>query len=150
MKQHFLSVCVPLVYVDFAGDDIRNLYRQNYIEVKNVFQVQFRNVKVFYGLFNETSSSIQVPRLSTVALSRLMIQLRFFSSKSIGPRYQNLVSNCHSSAKPWDIPQLAQGQTPSLAIVADTVDKHLTFLGYSDDWRARPAIFALPYKVCKT
>nr|XP_022304433.1 uncharacterized protein LOC111111636 [Crassostrea virginica] len=138
--------CVPLVNVNFTGDEIINLSQQSYIQVDGVSQVESGLAYVTYGFFNGMSSSIQIPRLNAVALPRLRIQIRFFASTPANSRYQVLVSNCRSKAKSWDIPEVAENQSPSLAIIADTVDYHLTFLGYSDDWKVRPVLFRLPYK----
>ena len=144
----FLSLeCVPLVNVNFTGDEIINLSQQSYIQVDGVSQVESGLAYVTYGFFNGMSSSIQIPRLNAVALPRLRIQIRFFASTPANARYQVLVSNCRSKAKSWDIPEVAENQSPSLAIIADTADNHLTFLGYSDDWKVRPVLFRLPYKV---
>lgn len=117
------------------------------MQLNNVQQVDSGIANVSYGWFNGQSSSIQIPRLNAVALPRLKIQLRFYASMPSNSRYQVLVSNCRSSAKPWNILDVAQDQSPSLAIIANTLDQHLTFLGYSDDWKVTPVTFHLPYKV---
>lgn len=144
---HCLPECVPIVHVDFNGDHIINLSHESYLQINNVQQVESGIPDVTYGLFNGQSSSIQIPRLNAVALPRLKIQLRFYASMPSNSRYQVLVSNCRSSAKPWNILDVAQDQSPSLAIIANTLDQHLTFLGYSDDWKVTPVTFHLPYKV---
>eukprot|EP00105_Crassostrea_gigas_P024923 XP_011445343.1 PREDICTED: uncharacterized protein LOC105340823 [Crassostrea gigas] len=138
--------CVPIVNVDFHGDHIINLSHESYLQLNNVQQVDSGIANVSYGWFNGQSSSIQIPRLNAVALPRLKIQLRFYASMPSNSRYQVLVSNCRSSAKPWNILDVAQDQSPSLAIIANTLDQHLTFLGYSDDWKVTPVTFHLPYK----
>lgn len=135
------------MHVDFNGDHIINLSHESYLQINNVQQVESGIPDVTYGLFNGQSSSIQIPRLNAVALPRLKIQLRFYASMPSNSRYQVLVSNCRSSAKPWNILDVAQDQSPSLAIIANTLDQHLTFLGYSDDWKVTPVTFHLPYKV---
>ncbi|XP_062574447.1 fibropellin-1-like [Saccostrea cucullata] len=144
-KDYILSRCSSLVYLDFRGDRIKDVYHQSYVEVKNVMRINTSEPDDTYAFFNGRSSSIRIPRFSAVALRLLTIQIRFFALP-FGPRYQVLISNCRSSAKPTGIIEL-QNQTPSVAIVADTKDEHLTLLGYSEDWRVRPAILTLSYKV---
>lgn len=145
-----LSECIPLVNVDFKGDHIINLSQQIYIQINNVNKILLDTSDVPYGFFNGQSSSIQIPRLDSVALPRLQIELRFLIPLPITSstsKYQVLASNCHSSAKPWDLFELTQDLTPSLAIIANTVDQQLLFLAYSDDLSVEPAKFYLPYEV---
>ncbi|XP_048750231.2 uncharacterized protein LOC125662088 [Ostrea edulis] len=139
--------CTPMVNVSFTGERIINLSHESYIQVENVTRGKSEKSNTWFGIFNGKSSSIQIPRFSAVALPRLTIKMSFFSENSTGSRYQILVSNCRSSANPWNIPEVVSVQTPSVAIVVDTVDKELTFLGYSDDDTAMSAVFTLPFKV---
>lgn len=139
-----------MVNVSFTGERIINLSHESYIQVENVTRGKSEKSNTWFGIFNGKSSSIQIPRFSTVALPRLTIKMSFFSENSTGSRYQILVSNCRSSANPWNIPEVVSVQTPSVAIVVDTVDKELTFLGYSDDDTAMSAVFTLPFKVCRS
>ncbi|XP_065929947.1 uncharacterized protein [Magallana gigas] len=141
--------CIPLVNVDFKGDHIINLSQQIYIQINNVIKVLFETTDSSYGFFNGRSSSIQIPRLDSVALPRLQIELRFLMSPattSSTSKYQVLASNCHSKAKPWDILEVTQDLTPSLAIIADTVKQQLLFLAYSDDLNVKPVKIYLPYE----
>lgn len=145
-----LSECIPLVNVDFKGDHIINLSQQIYIQINNVIKVLFETTDSSYGFFNGRSSSIQIPRLDSVALPRLQIELRFLMSPattSSTSKYQVLASNCHSKAKPWDLLKVTQDLTPSLAIIADTVKQQLLFLAYSDDLNVKPVKIYLPYEV---
>lgn len=138
-----LSECIPLVNVDFKADHIINLSQQIYIQINNVIKVLFETTDSSYGFFNGRSSSIQIPRLDSVALPRLQIELRFLMSPattSSTSKYQVLASNCHSKAKPWDLSEVTQDLTPSLAIIADTVNQQLLFLAYSDDLNVKPVI----------
>lgn len=145
-----LSECIPLVNVDFKADHIINLSQQIYIQVNNVIKVLFETSDSSYGFFNGRSSSIQIPRLDSVALPRLQIELRFLMSPATTSsisKYQVLASNCHSKAKPWDLSEVTQDLTPSLAIIADTVNQQLLFLAYSDDLNVKPVKIYLPYEV---
>lgn len=75
------------------------------------------------------------------------IELRFLMSPattSSTSKYQVLASNCHSKAKPWDLLEVTQDLTPSLAIIADTVKQQLLFLAYSDDLNVKPVKIYLP------
>lgn len=143
-----LSECIPLVNVDFKGDHIINLSQQIYIQINNVIKVLFETTDSSYGFFNGRSSSIQIPRLDSVALPRLQIELRFLMSPattSSTSKYQVLASNCHSKAKPWDLLEVTQDLTPSLAIIADTVKQQLLFFAYNV--KMLPVKIYLPYEV---
>lgn len=83
-------------------------------------------------------------------LTQWLFELRFLMSPattSSTSKYQVLASNCHSKAKPWDLSEVTQDLTPSLAIIADTVNQQLLFLAYSDDLNVKPVKIYLPYEV---
>jgi hypothetical protein len=142
-----------MVDVNFEGWRIRNRNRKNHIDWENVSSTKYKNRDLWYGIFNGKTSRIQVPGLSAVSPPLLMINMTFYPDKSPDGfkdnRYQTLLSNCHTSALQWMETDVLPNDIPSVAIVLDTTDKQITFLGHTDDASTKPALFTLPYTVCK-
>jgi hypothetical protein len=138
-----------VVDVNFAGTKIENKVNEGYIEGKHVATGISRELETYFGIFDRKSSRIQIDRLSQVPFKRLTINMSFYWDGPTTPKYQTLVSTCRSSLKPWKIPEVAASPTSSLAIMVNTEEKQVIFLGSNDSKIASSVLFTLPFKVCK-
>ncbi|XP_062608391.1 uncharacterized protein LOC134270217 [Saccostrea cucullata] len=137
--------CRPVLDVDFSGSTVKNIGTA-YLNVRNVNITSSGRPGVNIGQFNGVNSFIGLPQLNGVALDRLFIRFRFFSSPSSAGGGESpvadqvLFSNCDASLA---VPEQDIYNRYSLAIILNQPSSTLSFIAESD--AAQKALIRLPF-----
>ncbi|XP_061179521.1 uncharacterized protein LOC133188155 [Saccostrea echinata] len=137
--------CRPVLDVDFSGTTVEN-GGTAYINVRNVNITSSGRPGVNIGQFNGVNSFLGLPQLNGVALNKVFIRFRFFSSPSSAGSGdspvtdQVLFSNCDASVS---TPEQDIYNRYSLAIILNQPSSTLSFIAETD--AAQKALIRLPF-----